>query len=231
MSMHFSQGDVRYPINGSVVTGHYIVLGMIDNNTYLLDDRAGGYVVVDPSCKPEAIIAACDDKPISAVILTHGHFDHVGALRDIAEHYHCPVYGPAGDAAMIETPDAYSVRHGAQAYPLTRQLVDGDTITTGAITWRVIHTPGHTPGSSCFYTDASMIEGASEDAGAPMLVSGDTLFCGTIGRTDFEGGSMDDMRVSLKKLAILPVDTVVLPGHNDLTTIGAEKERVFERYA
>ena len=94
--------------------------------------------------------------------------------------------------------------------------------------WRVISTPGHTPGRMCLFLDPRF---GSDAAGAPLLISGDTLFCGSIGRTDFAGGSMDDMRHSLKKLATLPDNTIVLPGHNDLTTIAAERERTFAYYA
>ena len=94
--------------------------------------------------------------------------------------------------------------------------------------WKVILTPGHTEGSMCLFIDPQF---GTDIAAAPVLVSGDTLFCGSIGRTDFQGGDMNAMRRSLKRLAALPDDTVVLPGHNDLTTIGAERKRVFAYYA
>ena len=90
--------------------------------------------------------------------------------------------------------------------------------------WKVISTPGHTPGSVCFFLsseDGARIEGAN------VLVSGDTLFCGSIGRTDFEGGDDRAMRASLRRLSHLPDETLVLPGHNSLTTIADEQRRVF----
>ena len=107
-------------------------------------------------------------------------------------------------------------------------MKDGDKVQVGGMEWKVIATPGHTKGGICLYLDP---ECTGNPAAAPVLVSGDTLFCGTVGRTDFIGGSMDDMRRSLKRLAQLPDDTVVLPGHNALTTIGAERGRVFKLYA
>ena len=94
--------------------------------------------------------------------------------------------------------------------------------------WKVVLTPGHTKGSMCLFIDPRF---GNHPEGSPVLVSGDTLFCASIGRTDFEGGSMDDMRASLKRLAVLPDETLVLPGHNDLTTIGAERRRVFAQFA
>ena len=97
----------------------------------------------------------------------------------------------------------------------------------GKTTWEVLHTPGHTEGSSCFYL-------RPEDApldGAPILLSGDTRFCSSIGRTDFEGGSMKQMRQSLRRLGQLPDNVVVLPGHNMLTTMKAEKRTTIPYYA
>ena len=104
------------------------------------------------------------------------------------------------------------------------KLKDKDVVSVGTMKWKVIATPGHTPGGICFLLnseDGKYIERAS------VLASGDTLFCGTIGRTDFEGGSDVQMRASLKRLSQLPDDTLVLPGHNSLTTIKDEQRRVF----
>ena len=93
---------------------------------------------------------------------------------------------------------------------------------------KVIGTPGHTEGSMCLFLDSSLTERLDAK---PVLIAGDTLFFGSIGRTDFSGGSMSAMRKSLKRLAVLPDDTVVLPGHGNLTTIGGERRRVFAFYA
>ena len=110
---------------------------------------------------------------------------------------------------------------------MDRKVSDGETVQVGTTTWKVIATPGHTPGGVCYFLDPAK---APNPQGRPLLVSGDTLFCGSIGRTDFAGGSMRDMRASLARLAKLPDPTIVLPGHNALTTIQVEQKRVFAYY-
>ena len=116
----------------------------------------------------------------------------------------------------------------AEPCPVDVWLNDGDTVEIGACTWQAMLTPGHTEGSMCFYLDSEHVPNAS---GKPMLVSGDTLFNGTIGRTDFEGGSIQDMARSMRKLAKLPDETIVLPGHDQITSIGAERVRTIEFYS
>ena len=106
-------------------------------------------------------------------------------------------------------------------------LNDGDTLTVGNMKWKVIATPGHTPGGICLFLDSEYGEYIER---ANVLISGDTLFAGSIGRTDFEGGNDAQMRKSLKRLSQLPDDTLVLPGHNSLTTIGDEQRRVFRYF-
>ena len=105
---------------------------------------------------------------------------------------------------------------------------DGDVVEIGNMAWKVMVTPGHTKGGTCWYLVPQF--GNHED-GAPVLISGDTLFEGSVGRTDFEGGSMKEMRASLRKLAFLPDETIVLPGHGRQTTIGAERSRTFAQWA
>ena len=102
--------------------------------------------------------------------------------------------------------------------PVDQTVEDGDVIEIGNMKWQVMVTPGHTPGGICLFLEPN--EGQD---GSPILISGDTLFAGTHGRVDFEGGSLEDMRESLKRLSTLPPETIVLPGHNNLTTIGREQ--------
>ena len=116
----------------------------------------------------------------------------------------------------------------AAACPVDTKVAQGDIVEVGSMAFKVLHTPGHTPGSICFYIVPAC---GTDPDGCPVLISGDTLFEGSIGRTDFAGGSMADMRASLKKLAKLPDATIVLPGHGNPTTIGAERRRVFAYYA
>ncbi len=227
MGFSFSKGDQMHTVEGGCVSAGFIVLGMIENNTYLVDDGEGGVIVVDPSTKPEAILAAAAGRPISALFVTHGHFDHVGALADLRNSQKVEVYASAIDAPLIERPKSGSNKMTAPPCPVDKRLSDGDTVKIAKTTWKVMVTPGHTKGGICYYADPAT---SPNPQGAPVLLSGDTLFYASIGRTDFEGGSQSDMRRSLARLEKLPDNTIVLPGHNMTTTIGAERSRVFDQY-
>lgn len=186
-------------------------------------------MVVDPSCDADALIEALGGVKLDAIVITHRHGDHTGAAARLQKLTGASVIASDLDTPYINgeksNPDGHP---DMDACPVHQRVSDGDVVQVGNMAWRVILTPGHTQGSMCLFLDPSF---GSDPSGKPVLVSGDTLFCGSIGRTDFAGGSMADMRHSLKKLATLPDETVVLPGHNSLTTIGAERERVFAYYA
>ena len=210
-------------LNRGCVPVEWLVVGPIENNVYIIGSGDSCFVV-DPSCYPERILEAVGDRSVKAIVITHRHFDHTGAAAALREATGAPVIASEIDAPGISDPtDARCV-----ACPVDITLGHGDVVELCGVGWKVIGTPGHTPGSMCLFVDPRATD--APDA-APLLISGDTLFCGCTGRTDFEGGSIDDMRHSLKRLAALPDETIVLPGHNDLTTIGAERERVFARFA
>ena len=204
----------------------FSILGPIANNVYVVDDGEG-VIVVDPSCRPDAIMDMVNGRKVDAIFVTHRHEDHIGALADIHRLTGAKVYAPALEAKVIEAGVESAFGLSSAACPVDVRYKDGDRITVGKTTWEVLHTPGHTEGSSCFYLRP---ENAPHD-GAPILLSGDTLFCSSIGRTDFEGGSMKQMRQSLRRLGQLPDDVVVLPGHNMLTTMKAEKRMTIPYYA
>jgi len=191
-----------------------LTLGPLDTNCWLVDDGAGGPVlVVDPADDAAGILEALGSRRVAAVVLTHGHFDHLGAVREILDSTGAPLVVHEDDAASSTT----STGNGGALFGFSetapqadRTVRDGDVITAGELELRVIHTPGHTPGSICLY-------------GGDILLSGDTLFAGSIGRTDFPGGDMAAMRRSIARLASLPDETRVCPGHGPETSIARER--------
>ena len=182
-----------------------IPVGMLQENCYFVSDEDGETAVIDPGDEAELLLARLERGGLTprCILLTHGHFDHVGAAASLAERYHCPVYLHEADRALPE-------RLTGGTLPQTQALHEGDELAVGALRFRVLETPGHSAGS------VSLLCG---DA----LFSGDTIFAGgSWGRTDFPGGSEPAIRASLRRLAALPPQTRVFPGHGPETTIAAE---------
>ena len=216
-----------FEVPGGCVSVKYLVLGMLQNNVYLISD-GDTTIAVDPTAEPERILEAAGGH-IDVIVLTHRHFDHVGAAAALRELTGAPVLASEGDAPYIcgERADGEPMPRYAPC-PVDAVVHNGDVVELGSMPWKVIGTPGHTSGSICLLLAPQF---GSNPAGAPVLIAGDTLFEASIGRTDFSGGSMEDMAHSLKRLAVLSDDTIVLPGHGNTTTIGAERQRVFAYYA
>ena len=198
-----------------------LVLGPLETNCWLVSDGRGGpLVMVDPADDPERIIAAVGERPVVAVILSHRHFDHIGAVREVLAATGAPLMAHADDADALASPEGTG---GAQfgfmrtAPVPDRVLHAGDAIEAGEVGLSVLHTPGHTKGGICLLAhDAT--------GGADHLFSGDTLFAGSVGRTDFEGGDARELGRSLtRELAPLPGETVVHPGHGPDSTIQRER--------
>ena len=151
-----------------------------------------------------------------AIFLTHGHFDHVWGVEKLLKVYPVPVYMHPADKGILA--DGASVFKGMQSFKVfqhsiaTTDVVEGDVLTSGGTEWKVLHTPGHTPGGVCYYSALNN-----------LLLSGDTLFAGSIGRTDLGGGDYDVLMHSIQeKLLTLPGDTDVIPGHGQPTSIAQE---------
>jgi hydroxyacylglutathione hydrolase len=205
-----------------------LVTGPISNNTYILFQGAGEQrkaLVVDPSGRADDIIAQLDGAPVTDIVCTHNHSDHVMGLPELVQKTGARVVASQVDAPVIEAGQDDGVWGVVPPVPVDVKIPpEGGTYSFGDLTFTAIMTPGHTPGGMCLYLPAAN--------GKPgMLFSGDTLFAGATGRTDFEGGDERAMRASLRdKLAPLPDDTVVYPGHDALTTIGAERQRTIMAY-
>lgn len=183
-----------------------LVLGDYQVNCYILwAEGSKTCCVIDPGYDASVILDALTDLGLSleAVLLTHGHFDHVGAVRDLAAATDCRVFLCPEDLSM---PPAFT------AGPLyhTDLYGEGDKLHLAGLDITVLHTPGHTPGSVCLWVE-------------DMLFSGDTLFSGSCGRTDLPGGSMKQIRQSLARLRAIDENLWVLPGHGEATALSTEK--------
>ena len=182
-------------------------LGSYQTNCYIVwDENADECIVIDPGYEPETVLLAVNrlKKNLTAILLTHGHFDHVGAVKDLVAETDCKVYIHEYDLSLPAT---------LTAGPLycTNVYDEGDVLRLAGLTVRVLHTPGHTPGSVCL-----MIE--------DNLFSGDTLFRDSCGRTDLPGGNPAEIFKSLRRLATLGGDFRVLPGHSMETTLEEERQ-------
>lgn len=194
-----------------------LVLGEFDTNCWIVSDAADGpLLVIDPAGEPAVVLAEIGGRPVAAVVLTHGHFDHLGAATAVIAETGAPFLVHAGDAASVSTAEGNGgalFGFDAVAPAPDRLLEDGDAVVAGALSLQVLHTPGHTPGSISLF-------GQTDDG--PHLFSGDTLFAGNVGRTDLPGGDARAMRASIARLARLPVETRVHPGHGPDTTVERE---------
>lgn len=193
------------------------VLGMCATNTYYVyDDETKRGLIVDPADSPDTIIAKADSLSMipEAILITHGHFDHVLAMNKVREHYGIKVYAGLTEKQVLHdmAMNLTSSFGMGQIFDADIYLKDGEEFETAGYHIKAIEVPGHTIGGMCYYFDKQGV-----------LFSGDTLFCESVGRSDFPGGSASALCRSIKdKLFILPEHTKVYPGHMDETTIGNE---------
>ena len=195
------------------------VLGMLGTNCYFIENEdTDEVVIVDPADDAGAIRDWCMDnrKKPAAILLTHGHYDHILAAEELRKAFSVKIYAAEAEKALLE--DASMNLSAAWSRPVTLKadefLRDGDVLSLAGTEIEVIATPGHTAGGVCYHI---------REAGA--LLSGDTLFAGSYGRTDFPTSSMSDLAHSVReRLLTLPEGTLVYPGHGEGTSIGYEKQ-------
>ncbi len=192
-----------------------LVVGPLDTNCWVVSGEDGTPVLlIDPADDGATVLDALDGAVPEAVVLTHGHFDHLAAAGEVCAATGAPLLVHEADASFVTCPTGTGgalFGFDVTAPHPDRELRDGDIVTAGALAFEVIHTPGHTPGCICLY-------------GHGRLFSGDTLFAGSVGRSDFPRGDAYALRRSIaERLAPLPDDTAVHPGHGPDTTIGRER--------
>jgi hydroxyacylglutathione hydrolase len=191
-----------------------IAAGVLAVNCYIcFEEQNKEAFILDPGGDADAILEAIKelDAKVSFVLLTHGHFDHTGAAVELSKYFNVPIYINKKDMEFIEKRDQLFIMNGYENDINILFIDEASTFNIGKLPIKCIFTPGHTSGGMCYLIDN-------------ILFSGDTLFDGSIGRTDFVGGNYETLLGSIReKLLILSEDIVVLPGHGSSTTIGREK--------
>lgn len=191
-----------------------MIIGAFAVNTYLIvDEDTNEAFVIDPGACPKELLQRLKGKKLLGILLTHGHVDHIGGVTELIEAHHAPLYAGANERALLS--DARLNLSGMMGVPLSLkadvEVNDGDTIPFGKSTIRVLALPGHTAGGVGYLI-------------GDVLFSGDTLFQGSIGRTDFPTGDYETLIRSVEeKIFTLPDNTLILSGHGEKTTVGIEK--------
>jgi glyoxylase-like metal-dependent hydrolase (beta-lactamase superfamily II) len=188
----------------------------VENSYLVIDDEAGRAVFVDPGDQPDDLVAMGEESGavIEGIWLTHAHLDHVGGIVGVRRKWPVPVFMHPRDSAVFEKADQVAHMYGLafeKPDPPDIDLAEGQQLTVGSLRFDVLHTPGHAPGHCVFI-------------GEGVMMGGDLLFAGSVGRTDLPYSDHDAMHASLERLATLDPNLVVWPGHGPETTIGRELE-------
>jgi len=189
------------------------------NCSIIGDETTHEAMVIDPGDEIEDILGIIrkHNLQVKQIVITHAHIDHVGGAMKLRAATGAPILLNQNDYALLKMLDVQATWIGVpppEKVEIDRSVSTGELVTAGSLTAQILHTPGHTEGSICLYFPAEK-----------KLIAGDTLFAGSIGRTDLPGGNMQKILRSLHDTVLtLPDETVVVPGHGELTTIGEERE-------
>jgi hydroxyacylglutathione hydrolase len=194
-------------------------VGPLQCNCSIRDEQSHEAMVIDPGDEIEQVLALIKKHhlQVKQIVITHAHIDHVGGAMKLRAATGAPILLNQNDYALLKMLDVQAAWLGMRnpgKVEIDQTIGSGDLVSAGSIEGQVLHTPGHTEGSICLYFPAEK-----------TLIAGDTLFAGSIGRTDLPGGSYEKIMHSLHdRVLALPDETAVLPGHGEMTTIGEERE-------
>lgn len=200
---------------------YQLPLGPLQTNCYIVSSNSGSCLIIDPGEEGKKVIGHLERqklKPI-AILLTHAHFDHIGAVDQLRDHYKIPVYLHEKESKWLMDPSLngskfFMIDKAIQIQPADYHITNEQEMTIEGFTFKIYETPGHSPGSVSFYFPDG-----------EFVAAGDALFYRSIGRTDLPGGNHDQLINSIhRKLLVLPENTIVLPGHGPATTIMDEMD-------
>lgn len=197
-----------------------LAVGPLEANCFLIgDEDSGKAMVIDPGDEPDRVMdaAKADNLSLEYIVCTHAHFDHVGAVPDVKDETGAKIIVHKDELEIYRGARDMAAFWGYDIPPLPEPDIlveEGSEIRLGALSFKVLHTPGHSPGGICLL-------------GEGVVVTGDTLFAGSVGRTDFHGGDMNKLKESFQRLLSLPPETKVLAGHGPDSTIGEERSGNF----
>jgi len=200
-----------------------LIVGPLENNCYIIaDEYSREAFIVDPGDEPDRILDLIHENKFKTkyIVCTHAHFDHIAMISDIKQETDIKIILHRDDLELYRNVKIQAALWGYELDSLPDPdlfVEEDDTLEIGNLRFVIIHTPGHSPGGICLY-------------GEGIVITGDTLFAGSVGRTDLFGGDIKKLKISYKRLMLLPEDTKVLPGHGPETTIKKEKVDNFFTY-